>query len=499
MLEKIDLSKKVEKAEYKAIILDLELKLGALQREARALEIPVIIVFEGWDAAGKGTLINRLLLSLDPRGFNVYPTNPPNEEERLRPFLWRFWIKTPERGRMAIFDRSWYGKVLVERVDHIVKKKVWSKAYDEIESFERQLVDDGNVIIKFFLHITQKEQKKRFKKLQSNPSTAWKVTEEDWKHHRQYDTYLEAIEEMLAKTDTSFAPWTIVEAHDRRFATVKVFETVVEAIERKVQDIKRSVNTNHPVRKPTIRLENMSSSVLDKVDLSLALTKAEYEEALKSYQQRIRALEHEVYLKRLPVIIVYEGWDAAGKGGNIKRLVQGMDPRGYEVIPIAAPNDLEKAHHYLWRFWRELPKAGHIAVFDRSWYGRVMVERVEGFCSEEDWKRAYREINEIEEQWVHFGTVLIKFWLQISKDEQLRRFEERQSTPHKQWKITEEDWRNREKWDQYKRAVDEMLYRTSTSYAPWTIVEANSKWYARIKALRTVIREVGKHLRTTNK
>lgn len=494
MLEKVDLSQKIEKAEYKTIISDLELKLGDLQRQARALDIPVIIVFEGWDAAGKGTTINRLLLSLDSRGFNVHPTNPPSEEERLRPFLWRFWIKTPERGKMALFDRSWYGRVLVERVDKIVKKKVWSKAYDEVRSFERQLVDDDNVIIKFFLHITPKEQKRRFKRLQSNPSTAWKVTEEDWRHHNQYDRYLEAVEEMLAKTDTEYAPWTIVEAHDRRFAIVKVFRTVIEAMESKIYDVKHSPSKSSRAKKASAPLERTSSSILDKVDLSLTVTRAEYDKALKKYRQRMRELEHEVYVRRLPVIIVYEGRDAAGKGGNIKRLVQGMDPRGYEVIPIVAPNDVEKAHHYLWRFWREMPKAGHIAIFDRSWYGRVLVERVEGFCSEEAWRRAYREINEMEEQWVHFGTVLVKFWLQIGEDEQLRRFEERQHTPHKQWKITEEDWRNREKWDQYKAAVDEMLYRTSTSYAPWTIIESNSKWYARIKTLRTVVGEVEKHL-----
>jgi polyphosphate kinase 2 (PPK2 family) len=238
----------------------------------------------------------------------------------------------------------------------------------------------------------------------------------------------------------------------------------------------------------------MSSSVLGKVDLSLSLTREEYEKDLAGYQIRIRELEHEVYTRRLPVIILYEGWDAAGKGGNIKRLVQGMDPRGYEVIPIAAPNDVEKNHHYLWRFWMKIPKAGHIAIFDRSWYGRVLVERVEGFCTEEEWKRAYREINEMEEKLANFGTVLIKFWIHIDPDEQLKRFEARQKTSHKKWKTTDEDWRNREKIDQYKEAVDEMLFRTSTTYAPWTIIESNSKLYARIKALKTVVNTLEKHL-----
>lgn len=494
MLEKINLAKKIDKAKYKQIISDLELKIAELQRKAKDFGIPVILIFEGWDAAGKGTLINRLILSLDPRGFTVHPINPPNEEEKLRPFLWRFWIKTPEKGRIALFDRSWYGKVMVERVDKIVKKKVWIKAYDEIKSFERQLTANGTIIIKFFLHIDKKEQKQRFKKLQKNRSTAWKVTKDDWKHHKQYKNYTDAIEEMLAKTDTEFAPWTIVEAHDRRFAEVKVFKTVIDAIERKIHKLENSKAVKNSFEQSTIQVENISSSVLDNVDLSVSLTREEYDSALNKYQLRIREIEHEVYKKRLPVMIVYEGCDAAGKGGNIKRLVRGMDPRGYEVIPFAAPNDIELAHHYLWRFWKKIPKAGHIAIFDRSWYGRVLVERVEGFCSEEEAQRALREINEMEAHLVNYGTVLIKFWVHIDLDEQLRRFESRQNTPHKKWKITDEDWRNREKWDLYKSALDDMLFKTSTAYAPWTIVESNCKWYARIKALKTVVKGIEKQL-----
>jgi polyphosphate kinase 2 (PPK2 family) len=492
MIREIELSRKITKAEYKKKMKSLEVRLGALQRRARELGIPVVIVFEGWDAAGKGTLINKLLLAMDPRGFTVHPTNPPNEEERLRPFLWRFWTKTPAKGKIAIFDRSWYGRVIVERVDKLVPKKVWQKAYNEIISFERQLADDGTVVLKFFLHISPKEQKKRFKKLQSNTSTKWKVTRDDWKRHRQYDKYLKAIEQALAQTDTEFAPWTIVEAHDWRFAAIKVFSTVCDGLERHCRENEKKKSRARA--KPGIRLEDIASSILDRIDLSLSLTRAQYAASLKKYQKRMRELEHEVYRKRLPVIIVYEGSDAAGKGGAIKRLVQGMDPRGYEVIPIAAPNDIENAHSYLWRFWMHLPKAGHIAIFDRSWYGRCLVERVEGFCTEDEWKRAYREINEMEEQLTNFGTVLIKFWLQISKEEQRARFTDRKKTPHKRWKITDEDWRNREKWDEYRFAVDEMLYRTSTPPAPWTVVEANCKWYARIKVLKTVIDAIEKKL-----
>lgn len=491
-LQRVDLSKKLGKAAYKAAMPELERKLGELQRKARELGVPVAIVFEGWDAAGKGTLINKLILALDPRGFNVYPTNPPTEDERLRPPLWRFWNRTPARGRIAVFDRSWYGRVLVERVDKIVKKRAWQAAYGEINAFERQLTDDGAVVIKFFLHISKPTQKIRFQKLLANPATSWKVTKEDWRHHRQYAKYARAVNDMLRPTSPRWAPWTVIEAEDERFATVKMFRAAVAAIEGRIAE--REGKPSAIILPKHAKLTPIRSSMLDKIGLARSLKRPVYEDQLDSCQERIWELEHEIYRQRIPVVILYEGWDAAGKGGNIRRLVQSMDPRGYEVVPVIAPNDVEKAHHYLWRFWTHFPKAGHIVIFDRSWYGRVMVERIEKFCSEAEWKRAYQEINEMEEQWADFGAVIVKFWLQISDAEQLRRFKARQETPHKRWKITDEDWRNREKWPQYKAAVDEMLARTSTVKAPWTIVEANDKLYARIKALRTVIAAVEKRL-----
>ncbi len=491
MLENIDLSRKLSKPEYKAAIGSLETKMGILQREARALGVPVVIVFEGWDAAGKGTMINRLLLAMDPRGFNVYPTNPPDEDERFRPFLWRFWTRTPARGRFAIFDRSWYGRVMVERVDKLVRKKVWQRAYEEINAFERQLVDNGAVVVKFFLHISKATQKKRFRKLQKDPVTAWKVTRDDWRHHKQYDKYLLAVDEMIEKTSRAHAPWTVVEAHDQRYATVKIFKTVIRAVEARLAASKRK---KPAARSPKPSVEVPIESVLDRVDLSQTLSRAEYEKRIDRLQERMWEVEHRIYSERVPLVILYEGWDAGGKGGNIKRLVSNMDPRGYEVIPIAAPNDIEKAHHYLWRFWQHLPKAGHIAIFDRTWYGRVLVERVEGFCTEAEWRRAYSEINELEAHLADYGTVLVKFWLEISKDEQLKRFRARQGTPIKRWKITYEDWRNREKWPQYRLAVDEMLVRTSTTHAPWTIVEANCKLFARVKTLETVLAAVERRL-----
>jgi polyphosphate:AMP phosphotransferase len=488
MLDEIDLSRKVEKGEYKAAKPELGFKLAALQRQALDRKTPIIIVFEGWGASGKGTLINDLALALDPRGFKVHSTVSPNEEQAKRPFLWRFWLRTPARGRIAIFDRSWYRRVLNDRVDGVIKPRDLRRTYQDICSFERQLSDDGAVIVKFLLHISKKEQKKRFKKLRSNPATAWRVTKEDLKHHKEYGEYLCAMDDMLSETDTDFAPWTVIEATDFRFASLKVFNTVIAALENRLGD--KGPKAEVGARSAKEKLAPFNVSILDKSDLSLSLPEDAYGEELKSQQERLRDLEHEIHMRRVPVVLVYEGWDAAGKGGNIRRLVQKLDPRGYEVVPIGAPNDLEKAHHYLWRFWTQMPKVGHIAIFDRSWYGRVLVERVEGFCSEREWKRAYREINEMEQQLTDFGAVLLKFWLHIAPEEQLRRFRDRERISHKRWKITEEDWRNRKKWGEYKLAVDEMLFRTSTPHAPWTVVESNCKFHARIKVLKTVNRAI---------
>jgi len=495
MLKNIDLSREVAKEEYKRLKGDADLKLAALQRQAKILGIPVIVVFEGWSASGKGTLINEMILPLDPRGFTVYSARGPTEEEAFYPFLWRFWKRTPTRGRLVIFDRSWNRRVVRDRVEGQVTGKRLRQAFEDICAFERQLTDDGAVIVKCFLHISKKEQMRRFDALRASAATAWRVTEDDLRQHKRYAEYLAAAEDMLIETDADYAPWTVVEAHDRRFATLKIFATVIDALQRGVAVAERKAQpAPRQVHEGVQAVNVFKTTALGHVNLSRSLTPEEYATRLKKAQATLRELEHEIYLRRVPVVIAYEGWDAAGKGGNIRRLTQNLDPRGYEVVPIAAPNDVEKAHHYLWRFWAQMPKAGHIAIFDRTWYGRVLVERVEGFCTEAEWRRAYREINGMEQHLVNFGTVLFKFWLHIDPDEQLRRFREREGMAHKQWKITEDDWRNREKLDQYREAVEEMLHRTTTPYAPWTIVESNCKRYARVKVLETVCEVIRERL-----
>ena len=508
MLEKVDLSKKMSKEEYKEKMSQLETRIGFLQRECKALKIPVMIVFEGFGAAGKGLQIGRLIQSMDPRGFQVYPIKNETEEERMHPFMWRFWTKTPEKGRIAIYDGSWYRRVLIDRFEKRTKEKELPEAFHSINSFEEQLTDDGTVIIKLFLDISKKEQKKRFEKLQRNKETAWRVTQGDLERNAKYDEYAAMMEDMLFKTDTDYAPWTIVEATDRRFATVKIYTTVIKAMADQIEKLSVQAekkagteagqscgNVSQVAQEADRELRELQVSILSKADLTLKYTREEYDGKLEKLQKKMEKLHGELYRRRIPVVLGFEGWDAGGKGGAIKRLTAKMDARGYMVNPTASPNDIEKAHHYLWRFWRAMPKAGHVAIFDRTWYGRVMVERIEGFCTKEEWQRAYKEINDMEKDLYDAGAIVIKFWMHIDKDEQERRFKERQQNPEKQWKITDEDWRNREKWEQYEDAVNEMLLRTSTDYAPWVVVEGNDKYYARVKVLKTVVDAIEERLK----
>ena len=508
MLEKVDLTMKMEKSEYKAKMTALKLQMGKLQRQCKEMGLPIMIVFEGFDAAGKGMQIGKLIQSLDPRGFEVFTVKEETKEEAMHPFLWRFWTKTPQRGRMAVYDGSWYIKVLSDRFEKKMRESEIENCYRSICSFEKQITEDGTLLIKLFLDIDQKEQKKRFDKLMESKDTAWRVTKADLKKNEKYDQYQEMIEEMLQRTDTEYAPWTIVEATDRRYATVKIYTVITQMLTAGIDNRRREIareTAAEVIREAEKEAsENRSlidgatkgfqESVLAKVDLSLCCDRKTYRKKLKEYQKKIGKLHGELYQKRIPVVIGFEGWDAAGKGGAIKRLTEKMDARGYVVNPTAAPNDLEKAHHYLWRFWKNMPKDGHIAIFDRTWYGRVMVERIEGFCTQEEWKRAYKEINDMEKDLADAGAVVLKFWMQIDKKEQEKRFRQRQENPEKQWKITEEDWRNREKWEQYEEAVNEMLIRTSTEYAPWIVVEGNDKYYARLKVLETVIDALEKRI-----
>lgn len=493
MLEKVDLKAKLTKESYKAEIDGLQTRLGALQRECKELGIPVMIVFEGLPASGKGLQMGKLIQALDPRGFEVHNIEYETKDEARHPFLWRFWKKTPVKGTIGIYDGSWYHKVSRECFDGYIKGKKLEDAYQEIRMFEKELTTDGTLIVKLFLYIDKEEQRKRMNKLLSKESTRFRVNKNDRKRHVKFEQYNRICEKMLQQTDTEYAPWEIISAMDKHYATVKVYKTVIAYMEQKIDGAKRASQIQiYQEKKSDYKVP--VQDVLGEADLTLAYTKEDYKRYLKILQKKMERLHGELYRRRIPVVIGFEGWDAGGKGGAIKRLTEHMDPRGYVVHPTASPNDIEKAHHYLWRFWNDMPKAGHVTIFDRTWYGRVMVERVEGFCSDKEWRRAYDEINHMEQSLVNSGAIVLKFWMQIDKDEQERRFNERMENPLKQYKITDEDWRNREKWDQYEEAVNEMIVKTSKKNAPWIIVEGNNKYYARIKVLETVISAIEKRL-----
>jgi polyphosphate:AMP phosphotransferase len=368
----------------------------------------------------------------------------------------------------------------------------------DINAFERQLAENGAAIAKFWLHLSRKELKKRLKKYEADPLDSWRVRAEDWQQAKQYDQYCVLAEEMLTYTSTGFAPWTLVEGDCQRWARVKVLSQLVAVITQSLDRLKIPA-TAIPALPPQEKLLPTEPDFLAQVALNLKLDKEEYRQRLREAQVELRKLQLTIYQERIPVAAVFEGWDAAGKGGAIKRLTDTLDPRSYQVNAFPAPSDEEQRYHYLWRFWRRLPPAGTIGIFDRSWYGRVLVERIEGFASEAEWQRAYREINEFEAQLTHADYVLVKFWLHISPEEQLGRFQERESNSFKQYKLTAEDWRNRDKWDLYYVAVNQAIARTSTPAAPWTVVAANDKYYTRVKVIETVIEAIKAQLKRKQK
>lgn len=484
MLNSIDFNRRMTDVEYRLETKAVRAELASLQHRMKESNLPVIVLFEGWDSSGKGGMISSMIQTLDPRFFKVYNTKDPTPEEQRYPFLWRHWQHTPEKGKMAIFDESWYPEVTRARLENDLSAADAFSRMESINTFERQLSQDGCLIIKFFLHISAKEQAKRFAKLTANKNTRWRVTERDKQRNKHYKEYFRVYDEMLEKTNTVFAPWHIISAQERRSAMNEIYTVIVSSIRQALDEPKIIVPAEYQGQLHHFHL--VKRPKLEDVPLYRSIDEEQYRSMLRTEQKRLAKLHNIVYRERIPIVIAYEGWDAAGKGGNIKRLTSALDPRGYEVIPIASPTAVEKSHHHLWRFWQNLPKDGHITVFDRTWYGRVMVERLEGFCTDEEWKRAYQEINEFEYELEQWGAILIKFWLHIDSDEQLRRFTERQNTPEKQWKITDEDWRNREKWDQYETAVNDMIRLTSTEYAPWTIVESQDKKFGRIKSIQTL-------------
>ena len=476
---------KQENAQLKAEIKALRGRLMAQQQEFRAKGLPILVLVEGWSAAGKGSLINELISEIDPRNYNVFsPVLTPESEARY-PFLYPYAKAIPENGKIMFYDSGWMEDCVRRDLRREITRDEYKNRVRAVCEFERQLRDGGYLVLKFFLNISQQEQRKRMNALRENYETEWRVTSEDLWQQNEYKLFKEGYDAFMEKTG-KVIPWHVLDGSKRSLAARDALKLLVEQIDKALEE-GRYVGKPFKESFPLLKMPKLAE-----VDLSPSLTDEEYRKELKKLQKRLGELHNVVYRKKIPVILCYEGWDAAGKGGNIRRIARPLDPRGFDVMPIASPEPHELARQYLWRFWTRLPRSGHFCIFDRTWYGRVMVERLEGFCSEDDWKRAYNEINEFERQLTDWGAVVLKFWIHIDQDTQLARFNDRQNTPEKQWKLTEEDWRNREKWPQYEEAVDEMLQKTSTKNAPWFIIESNDKKYARIKTLKIVIEALEK-------
>lgn len=499
MFEAAQLGRKVSKEEFAAQAPALQTELLQVQREIRAARIPVIVLVAGVEGSGKGDVVNRLHEWLDPRGLQTHAFWDHTDEEAMRPRHWRFWRQLPPRGMVGIMFGSWYTQPIIDRVFERVSDAEYERELRRIEELERLLTDDGALIIKLWFHLSKREQKKRLERdVERGRMTAPLLK----KYAKKYDRFVEHCERALRMTDTGHCPWTVVEAGNRRHRDLAVGRTLLQAMRDRLQrgepapEPVPELTTPAPVPELTVPEPVLAErvTVLDRVDLGATLTEAEYEARQEPAQAQLSNLAWKAHKQGRNTVAVFEGWDAAGKGGAIRRVARAMDARLFRTISIAAPTDEERAQHYLWRFWRHVPRAGYMTIYDRSWYGRVLVERVEGFARPDEWRRAYQEINDFEEQLHEHGVVLMKFWLHVSPEEQLRRFEERGADPRKQHKLTPEDWRNRDKRAAYEDAINDMVARTSTAHAPWTLVPGNDKRFARVTVLETFVQRLSEAL-----
>ncbi len=482
--------RRLPKKAYEARLPELRAALVRMQFDLRASRFPVILVIAGVEASGKGDVVNILNGWLDPRGFETFAFHEPTDEERERPAMWRYWRTLPEDGRMAIYVGGWHADALREdprsarelaQFDAMLRRFTW---------FEGQLAASGALIIKVWLNLSKSAQRARLLDLESDPRKAWQVSAEDWKSHRDYDRLARLAERMRNATHQPGAPWYLVDSEDPRARNLAVADILLSRFRIHLRARGRLASSRGRKRRRIVPLRPAGLRRLLSLPLDSRLSQSSYEKKRDKWLGRLNRVVRDASQERRSVVWVFEGWDAAGKGGAIRRLTYAIDARDFRVIQVAKPTDEEKAHHYLWRFWRHVPRAGLVTIYDRSWYGRVLVERLEGFAAEPEWRRAYREINEFELELVEHGVIVIKFWMHISKDEQLRRFRDREVTLYKRHKINAEDWRNRRKWQSYEIAVGDMLSLTSSRHAPWHLVAANNKRHARLEIIKISCKQV---------
>jgi polyphosphate:AMP phosphotransferase len=491
MFESAEIGHKVSKADYRKE--EPVLRAALLEAQYRLLEhagFPVVVLVNGVDGAGKGETVNLLNEWMDPRHVRTEAFGARLPEESDRPEMWRFWQVLPPKGHIGILFGSWYTDPILGRVMRHTKRAGFQHRLERIRHFERMLVAEGALVLKFWFHLSHKAQAKRLEKLSKDPRQSWRVTPDDWRRYRHYDEFVPVCEAALRETSTGEAPWHVIDGSDPQYRALAAGRILLDGLTRRLDGPPPALSPAAPPPVPDID----GRDVLNTLDYSRKLGRETYERRLEKLQMRLNGLTRDPRMRTRSLVVVFEGMDAAGKGSTIRRITQAMDARFYRVVPVAAPTDEESAQPYLWRFWRHVPRHGRSVIFDRSWYGRVLVERVEGFCAESDWMRAYREINDFEEQLVEGGAIVVKFWLAVTPDEQLRRFREREATPHKQFKITPDDWRNREKWPLYERAVADLVARTSTDVARWEVIPAEDKLFGRVEVMRRLVDAVERAL-----
>jgi AMP-polyphosphate phosphotransferase len=448
---------------------------------------PVIVLIGGVEAAGKGDALRTLYEWMDPRHLETHAFDAPGAFDY--PTMWPFWQALPRAGTIGIFFRAWYREPLRARTLGGASRAEVGRRLDEIVRFERMLTDEGALVVKYWFHLSKKAQKKKLVTLAGGKATRWQVRSSDWRNHAQYDEIREASEEMLRHTSTLHAPWVVIEGADDRYRRLTMARVLYDAMRVRLKEPKRPVVTAPPVLEALDNDKLLRELVQDR-----PMDKNDYDRKLEARQAELAQKSRKLAKAKRSLVLVFEGSDAAGKGGAIRRVTYPLDARYYRVTSIAAPTEEERAHPYLWRFWRRVPRTGGVAIFDRSWYGRVLVERVEGFAAEPQWMRAYSEINDFEADLADAGAIIIKFWLQITKEEQLRRFKSRQGEGYKRFKLTSEDWRNRKKWGAYQGAACDMFDRTSTDEAPWVVVAANDKRAARVEVLDAIVKRLRKEI-----
>lgn len=479
---------RMPKKVYQARAARLREQLVQLQVELKQAPFKVLLVVAGPEGAGRGNLLNTLAEWLDPRGVETFSYHNPTENELAHPHQWRFWRSMPGIGRIGLYAGSWYTESLREEARTKRARHHILEEAERIRDFEKLLADGGTLVVKVWLHLTKEAQGRRLRSLRADPATAWRVTEEDWQHHRIYDRMAETARLVRQKTDQPGARWTVIDAEDERARDLAVGQLLLNQFRLQKRKMTRLGRASAPRKVTPLRPSGLRR--LQALPLDQDLSEKDYDALREKWLGRLNRATRAVLGSGRSIVFAFEGWDAAGKGGVIRRLTSAIDPRDYRVVSVAKPTDEEKHAHYLWRFWRDVPRNGRMAIFDRSWYGRVLVERIEGFCREADWKRAYAEINGFERELTAHGTVVLKYWLHVSHEEQLSRFRDREATPHKRHKMNDEDWRNRRKRAAYETAVGDMLALTDAESAPWHVVPAENKRFARLEVLRSASRRL---------